>query len=639
VAHALRLAAGFLEETAQFVSFRPRNSNGAVDDDAQQARNSSMSLPHARAALLLLLSACACADAAPHGDTGASENEADAGLDTPADAGTRDDAGAREDAGPSEAADAGEVPDADAGVFQESCDTPEPDYTCDPDAPETCPGGQCWFGSCVGALADDTRFDECGDGACVGCDAEVGRDSFCPADCAEAPAIAARDLFDPDVVTIFVHGIQLSATPVLMANTYGSATDARDLGASLLAQDAALVDGLASPSALRQLVGVEYYGATPDPSLAPEDVEWIEQVENDTPDALFRYARVVAVFVRDRVTMTGARTVNLLCHSMGCAVVRALVEHDLLQLSSSGLLARVVGVSGALQGARMAHMIDNPYVQQYAGSGAFNIWDIAALDPDHVRARVVQWDHELQAADNPMWRGVLVHTLGGSDPTLDEAFNVFSLGAIHNPDGLPHDGVVFSLESLFARQDLANQVVTAGGARHAPTHGFMDLSHNEIVAAPGTARLVHAALFARRVVRVQLASVTLHGDEEAGLAPGDGTSELVLEQRVLLQDDVVDERKLEDRTPEMWTMDAGEERADVLTIFEGLVNESESALTLELSLVEVDRYRRYGLEESLFSDKSDPLLDASVVLPIEGGSVSIQGAGADVLLSIEVIAL
>ena len=169
-------------------------------------------------------------------------------------------------------------------------------------------------------------------------------------------------------------------------------------------------------------------------------------------------------------------------------------------------------------------------------------------------------------------------------------------------------------------------------ALHAPTHGFLDLSHNEIVDAPGTARLAHAALFSRKFVRVTLASITLLEDLEDGLQPGSGDSELVLEQRVFLDGVLVDERKLEDRTPMMWTMSAGETRTDVLTVFEGWVEESAATLTLELSLVEVDDYRRYVIAESLVFDHSAPLIEQSIDVPLEASSDDgvrvLEGAGA-----------
>ena len=553
--------------------------------------------------LVLLMAAGGCADcadpdAAPMVDAGSQREDMDAGH---GDGGAEVDAGV--DAGNDDAGD-----DSDAG----SCAPSVFDGVCDPLDAATCLGGQCWFGACVGAVIDDDRYSRCGDGSCAGCEA-LPNESLCPADCAAAPTIAPRDHHDPQVLTVFVHGIQILPAAMIEARTYGAAIDGEGMGAALLALDPDLADGRTLPDAARQLVGVEYYGTHPDPALSHQDVAWIEEIPWNTPASLGRYARIVAAFVEQRLQASGARTVNLLCHSMGCHVTRFLIEHDLRGLSSSGRLARFVTLCGALQGARMARMINNPLTQDQENLGAINIWDVVHIDPAAARAHVAAWDHDLQKANNPTFRDVLIHSFGGSDQTFDETFNLISLGALDNPDGLPHDGLIFTMEAYFHDQATENRPLTSSGSAQSPTHGILHMSHNELPRAPGAALVAHAALFGRRYAFVTVDEITVIDDHEGFLEMP--PAEVAVDSKVFVDTGpgpvLIDERSVQNATAELVPILEGETGDASFSVYGGPLPEGPQTLGLRLSIVEVDNYKRFGIDEA-------PLFPTAELVGFEG---------------------
>jgi hypothetical protein len=443
---------------------------------------------------------------------------------------------------------------------------------------------------------------------------------------------------------VFVHGIHLSLTSTIEAETYGAATSGEDLGAGVMGLDSSIVDGTIDASAPRQLVGVEYYGTHPDPSFTDDDIAYVEEIPYNTPASIERYARVVSRFIAHRMQTSGAHSLHLLCHSMGCTVTRFLVENDLGGIASDGKLTRVTTVSGAVQGAAMANMVDNPVVQQYAGTGAFNIWDISALDPDHVREVAAPWNHDLTAADNPTWRGILISSLGGSDPTLDEAANLFSLDSIHNPHELPNDAIVFTLEAYFPKERVVNRVSSLEGRALLPSFAVLHDSHNEITRDEGAHLLASSALYGHTRVRVALSSVTLVDDHEhhsafdgnLGAAPAEVSAEMLLS---LPRPDgivLVDERKVSEHTPDVTIMSAGDTVAPDVELFSGFVPDDQQDLQLALTLVEVDHYVRFDIDEStLFPTSTLTSLTTTVPL-VDGSVVDVPGTDAQAQLTITV---
>jgi hypothetical protein len=129
-------------------------------------------------------------------------------------------------------------------------------------------------------------------------------------------------------------------------------------------------------------------------------------------------------------------------------------------------------------------------------------------------------------------------------------------------------------------------------------------------------------------VYVTLEELTVLDDHEEGFEPGDGDAEVALEQRVSVAGALVDERKLADRTPALAVLAEGEVSAPI-EVFSSPVPDDVDVVHVAFEVIEVDRYRRFGLAESTFVDASEPLasFDLDVMLDADA-TYALAGAGA-----------
>ncbi len=546
------------------------------------------------------------ADTAPDADA---DTAPDATPDTAPDAipdGSGADAAAdaiAPDAAPDAALDA--APDADTA--DPVCPPAEPfDYRCEGAVPDTCPGGICLLGLCLGPIVDADRWATCGDGVCDPCE------GACPADCEPRPTLVRpRNPASATTMTIQVHGFSVVSDGEFEEEVYGQARRSGDLGDLMRRFQPDVVNGLEEPGNPRQVIGVEYYGATPADWLSPEDIEEIEAFDADSVDALHRYALIVGKFIRWRMETTGATDVNLLCHSMGCHVTRYMLENDIEGVASSGVVARWMTVAGVIAGARLARLFDNPTVRGAAELLALNTSDFVHMNPDVVVDRSAWWDHDVRAANNPRLTGLVVHHTVATDPRVSETGDLVRLLDLNNPDDEPNDGIVYTLDEYFHTQDPAVSPRSLDGDPVPPTRSYQNLDHFRITESEATGVLAAAALYHRRRVYVTLRNVNVLNDLEQdslidfanqGAPPADFAARARVRFDPYIQDTfgrsvVVHDQLVEDRSPELRTITQGRPIDARYPVFEGPVFDEMTELYAEIELLEVDWFPRWGIRE------------------------------------------
>ena len=572
-----------------------------------------------------------------------SDGGRDAGAEVPRDAGGGADAHGSFDTGWHPVPRDGGTGAADSGP-----ECPEPvvaDYSCDAFAPETCLDGICVFGLCLGPVVNEHRWDGCSDGACGPCESA----ETCPADCAEAPAwTGAKEYVNDTTMTVEVHGFHNVTDADWEETTYGGPRGGGDL-ADWIRTVEGLPDGQAEPGAPNQVIGVEYYGARPADWLSAEDAAEIEAFDRDSAGILRRYGLVVAKFVRWRMALSGATHANLVCHSMGCHVIRYLIENDLEGLASANVLVRWSTSSGVIAGARLARLFDNPTVREAAVLLPINTADFVHLHPDHVRDVSARWDHRPSEANSPLFSGMLIHHVCGTDPWVSEAGDLVALLDLHNPGDEPNDGIVYTFDEMFHAQAEPVRARTLAGVGVLPTHSFLRLDHFEVSDSPASGLLAAAGLFHARKVRITLTSLELLDDREQDgpldfAEHGEPPAEVVAVNAVRYDPWVrqelgleveVQRQELADRSPEVLVAAAGEVVEADLRIFEGPVFDQMDSLQLHIDLLEVDWYHRHGIHEWGF-DAEQGLLSADVDVPLEDGEIPLESGRVRATLAVRV---
>lgn len=484
------------------------------------------------------------------------------------------------------------------------------DYRCSTSDPDSCPDGLCVLGQCIAPVVDPARWDDCGDGVCDPC-APPGD---CPADCVppSAWAPAPRVLGARDTLTVYVHGFRNAGDQ--SRAVYGEARSPGSLGRTLLPWVDDVADGVRSPDAPRQLVGVGYYGRVPAEHFTPEDVAEIDAFDLDTPEALHRYALIVARFVTRRLERSGSDAVQLACHSMGCHVIRYMIENDLDQHASSGRITRWMTSGGVVAGARLARLYDNPTVRDIGGLIGINTVDFIHMNPDHVQDHSAIWDRRLWEANNPRFGGMLIHHVAGTDPRLSDTANIIRLLDLNNPDDEPNDGIVYTFDQFFHAQNPEVSARTVEGHPRPPTRSFLHREHFDVSDDDGTGVLAAAALYHHRKVRISVTNVTVLDDlEQSGPLDfrnqGTPPAELIFHVRVRFdpwvvtrtgREIVVHESTQDHRTAEVF--EAEEDVPVVLgyTLFEGPVLDDMDELWMEIEALETDCYPRFDVFEWCF---------------------------------------
>jgi hypothetical protein len=553
-----------------------------------------------------------------------------------------DDPGGADDAGatdaPSDAAD-GDDP---------GCQVAEPfDYSCQADQPETCPGGICLQGMCLAPVLDPDRWLDCGDGRCGPCE----RAETCQADCQEPPVWTGERDHDAaaTTLTVWVHGFYNKSPEELPGMVYGQSQGCSGLLGRIQRFGVTHPCGDVEPgaSAPDQLAKLEYYGGTPAAWLGPGDVAEIEHYPYDGPAALDRYALILAKFIRHKLSVTGATQVNLACHSMGCLVTRHMLEHDLEGLASERRFARWFTSAGVLAGARLARLYDNPTVQEWAPRLGLELSDFVIMHPDYVQDRTCAWDHRLHEANSPFLGGLILHHAGATDPRIQEALGLALLD-LNNPGDEPNDGIMYTLDEAFASQSPAWALSPPGRPPlERPGGNLVYVDHMTLPETDAAALLAAAALFHRRQVRIRLASVELLSDRELqglngehGLPPAEIAAAVRVKYDPYVRDafglDVlVHEVRVEHRTAELWTQAEGTSLDPGVVLYQGPLFDDMQALWLELELLEVDWYPRFGVREWAF-DIHERLLRFQGSLPLGDHVLELESEYARARLAVEI---
>ena len=534
--------------------------------------------------------------------------------------------------------------EADAGPL---CEEAEPfDYSCDMLDPSTCEGGLCIAGLCLGPEPTHDPWAHCGDGVCDECEPVAG----CPADCDPPPTFTGAKDYDNDTtITVWLHGWANKSADDLAAMVYGS-----DDGCGGLIEDVAAfgVDLPCDPSAANQRIEIEYWGAIAPEWMSPEDVAEIEALPYHVgTTALERYARVAAKAIRHKLEVTGATHVNLTCHSFGCLVSRTMMENDYEGLMSGQHIVRWFTSAGVLAGARLAELYENPDVQAVGALLGFTISDWAVMSPHFVRGLAAAWDHRLHEGNNPLFGGVLMHHVASSDPHVKSALNI-QLLEFNNPDDEPNDGIMYSYDTFFHRQSDAAAFALPNGARWPATRSFLYEYHEFVPDREATAVLAAAALKHHRKVRVAVRKLELLNDREKDGAldfseNGEPPAEIVVESRVWYNPYVLDafgrdvmvaEDLHEYRTPTLFTQEQGDVSMPDHLIYEGPVFDDQGAITLDLKLLEVDWYRRYGVLEWA-ADQHEALASWQGSVTLEDQVVAFESEHVKVELRVDVVDL
>ncbi len=539
----------------------------------------------------------------------------------------------------------GDPPDAAPDGDALECPEPEPfAYTCAGADPETCPEGFCVLGQCLAPILDADRWAECGDGECGPCE------TACPVDCGPPLAIARPRAFDNDTtITVEVHGFNPVDGGEWEETVYGEVDDAGGMGRSIRLFAPAVPDWEDEPTATNQMVGVEYYGAIPAEWLSVEDIEEIEANDWRTDRVLHRYALIVAKFINRHMADVGATDVNIFCHSMGCHVTRYMIENDIEGVASSGVIARWSTATGVLAGARLARLFDNPFVRDAAELLWMNTADFVHMNPDYVTDHSAVWDHQLHAANNPLFEDMLIHHLVATDPTLQETFDILPLLDLSNPDDEPNDGLVYTWDELFWEQDESVRHVTPTGERVLPTASYQTVDHFEIKDTLPTGILHAAGLYHRRKVWIIARTLTLRDDLEQDsivdvLNQGSAPADISFRARVSYdpyvtevfgQPGFVHEQAPEDRSTPLTTLFEGQSIRLDWTVYEGPVFDAMTTVSLDFELLEMDWYPRFGVSEWAF-DIHERLVEFTGDVLLSDDLVILESDAARVELEVRV---
>ncbi|MBI4821847.1 MAG: hypothetical protein HY791_36645 [Deltaproteobacteria bacterium] len=497
-----------------------------------------------------------------------------------------------------EPADAGECPP-----------PPVTDFSCG--SSESCPGGTCVFGLCIGPRLDPDRWLSCGDGVCDRCEVER-----CPADCGPAPAVeGAMGYDDGRTFTLWIHGFSNKSPEEMKHKVYGAeqgCPEILELAGPLLTA-APCGDTPGGSTDPTQWSSIEYYGGVPDTWLSPADVREIERHPWDGTRTLHRYALIVAKFIRHKLVQSGAEHVNVACHSMGCLVTRYVIENDIEGLATERRIVRWFTSAGVLGGARLAYLYNNPAIQDGADAIGLALSDFAVMNPDFVSDHAAVWDHRLHEANHPRMAGILIHHIGGTDPHIREALGIPLLD-LNNPDDEPNDGIMFTSDEYFWSQAPEASATSTSGEHIAATHSYTHEYHMKVPDTDAAVVLAAASLFHRRKVFVTLEELELLEDGESH-GPfdgqhGDPPAELSMEVRArfdpyvesrLGRSVIVHEDTVDHRTSTVLTQAAGSVSMPRQLLFAGPVFDEMTSLRLEADVVEVDWYPRFGVRESLLT--------------------------------------
>lgn len=539
--------------------------------------------------------------------------------------------------------DAATDPGAD-GV--EPCPPDDPyDYTCTPGVELTCLDGICVLGMCIGPWRDPGRYAECGNGVCERCEVR------CPADCAPIPQITGtKEYVNDTTITVWVHGFWNKSSSEMKDIVYG-----RDRGCSGVLGDlpgygfdrpcSTQPGGATAPN---QMTAVEYYGGKPADWLTPAQVAEIEKYPYSGPTALHRYGLIVAKFIRYKLDVSGATHVNLACHSMGCFVLRYVIENDLEGLASEGRFVRWFTSAGVIAGAQLARLYDNPTIQQAAPVIGLELSDFVILHPDFVQDFAAAWDHRLREGNSPYLGGTIIHHLCGTDPAIREALNIALLD-LNNPGDEPNDGIMYTEDEYFHTQSRLGTLINPQGRYVRATHSYVREYHMAVPDTPQAVLLAAATLTGSRKVFLRIRSIELLNDRENkalfdgenGKPPAEVTLRTAVRYDPYVKDTfgrdvLVHEDRPEHRAAPLFRMSQNYTIDPDFMVYEGPVFDGMDTIRVEVELLEADWYPRFNCKEYQL-DIHERLIQWTGDVPLQDGNIDFQNEYAKVRMNVQVL--
>ena len=528
------------------------------------------------------------------------------------------------------------------------CIASEPfDYTCDMQVPATCPGGMCVAGFCVGPVLNPDRYVDCGNGVCDPCESAAQ----CPADCGEAPEMTGTKDYDNDTtITVWVHGFYNKSASEIASMVYSESRGCSGIleEFSTYGIDRPCGDTPEGEALPNHLAKIEYYGAVPAPWLSQDDIDEIEQYSWEGIESLDRYSLILAKFIRHKLTVSGATHVNLTCHSMGCLVTRNMIEHDLEGLASENRFVRWTTSAGVIAGARLARLYDNPTVRDTAALFGLALADFVIMNPDYVMDHVAAWDHNLYQGNNPLFANMIMHHTSSCDTHIAEALNI-ELLELNNPTKEPNDGIMYTFDTYFHYQKPDVALHTPEMQEVQPTHSFLYVDHMTNPDTDGVALLMTANTFHRRKVRIRLQEIRLWDDRENHTAfdgeYGTAPAEVVVTSKVRFnpyvletfgKDVLVHDDQIDYRSPYMLVQDMSQVLQPNLPVFEGPVLDEMTQIQVDMKVMEVDQYDRFGLAEWLINPNQE-MVGFNGLIDLSDQTFEVSSEFATITISVEVL--
>ncbi len=529
------------------------------------------------------------------------------------------------------------------------CETSEPfDYSCHPSVPETCPGGMCVLGTCIGPVLDADRWDDCDNGTCDPCEFS------CRADCGPDFVMTGEKDYELEdtTLTVWVHGFTNKSNSDLEQMVYGADRSCSGIFEAFSRYGHERPCGESNPTAPNQFAKLEYYGGIPADWLTDEQVAEIEQYPyTDGYSRLHRYGLILAYYLRHKLDVTGATHFNMACHSMGCMITRYVIENNMENLAAENRFVRWFTSAGVLAGARLARLYDNETVRDTASAIGLDQGDFTIMNPDFYMDNVTTWNHKLYDLDNPLFEGMIIHNGCATDPHIAEAGTIRLLD-LNNPGNEPNDGIMFTLDEFFHTRGPLATMQPSYSEPLPPTHTFTYVDHMTYPDTGAAEVLATAVLFHKRKVFIEVKEVTLYNDlEKHELFDGnDGQppAEVAVEsqvrynpyildtygQNILVHDDRVDNRSTEIFIVEMENAPMDPD----YTVFAGPIFDQMTELYLKVSFLEMDSYARFGISEMGISlDPHDELIGFEGQIQLYDHDILWENDKAKVVLEVNVV--
>ena len=419
---------------------------------------------------------------------------------------------------------------------------------------------------------------------------------------ATTPLAAAAN--DPSqTVTIWVHGFGENG-----AERHGIYGDdlPLDSGADSLASLAGLpilVAGTRSPPP-DVVAATDYYGDAPPAYYSAADIADVDRVTAQWGGGVPRYALIVAKYARHLLQRSGAQQVNFVSASFGSLVARWLIEKNVEGLAGEGKIARWLSAEGVLCGNWAASRDETIKLLQALGVSTI---DLLHMSYGWIEANLHSPRTE---ADNPLYAGILMGTLGSTDDTDRDA--ALSLAMSLYGEFASNDGIQALPDVYFHTVTEPSRLLDVP-----PTLSLFHRGHFDLASDRGARVQLASFLTQRRRVTVTMTSAQVFDLHEIALPYWDWRpAEIVFESRVYsprvearwgISEPLSTREKEGAAAPLRRYRQNGETQSFQQVVFDDFVLDDETELRLELHADEIDNDWRYGVLETTETPSYDAL--------------------------------